>query len=206
MPLILGEMSNPRSRQVVVKKMLELVLITDKAEVRRKRKEKGASTGTRRRRKKKQADESSDDERPVRGEYGELSVRTCLTCRAISVRTCFSTYPHCSDFSSFSIVICNTMHVKTFCCDEQMFVCVIFTVHSRRQDTMLLSSAAPSRSCMHVLNLTLPADRSSSASSQSEPEVLSGEDVTDESDDDSEDPQYVKEIHKFMKRAIKNGA
>ena len=55
-------------------------------------------------------------------------------------------------------------------------------------------------------NLTLHADRSSSASSQSEPEVLSGEDVTDESDDDSEDPQYVKEIHKFMKRAIKNGA
>ena len=67
-PLILGEMSNPRSRQVVVKKMLELVLITDKAEVRRKRKEKGASTGARRSRKKKQADESSEDERPVRGE------------------------------------------------------------------------------------------------------------------------------------------
>ena len=118
MPLILGEMSNPRSRQVVVKKMLELVLITDKAEVRRKRKEKGASTGARRRRKKKQADESSDDERPVRGECGDLVVRTCLKYAALGVRICFNTYAHYSDFSSVSSVVKLYMYI----CKNLLFV------------------------------------------------------------------------------------
>ena len=68
--LILGEMSKPRSRQTVVKKMLELVLITDKAEVRRKRKP-GATV--RRRRKKPQPGASSgDDSDTGRGEHNVL--------------------------------------------------------------------------------------------------------------------------------------
>lgn len=37
--------------------------------------------------------------------------------------------------------------------------------------------------------------------------ALSGDDASDvsEAEDESEDPQYVKDIRKFMRRAIKNG-